>query len=131
MEDIDYSELEDAVLTLEDEDGNSIDCTMQCIFEYNGQDYAAVMEEDNPENEVYFFELNATKKKNEIEFEFTIVEEEDLLDELLEIFQQIANAEFEDETSDNVAYDIDDEEDDDDDEDDSIWDEFITKKLGD
>ena len=51
MEEIDYSPLEDAVLTLEDEDGNEIEVSMQCIFEYEDQDYAALIEEDNIENQ--------------------------------------------------------------------------------
>ncbi len=122
MAEIDYSELEDAVVTLENEDGESIDCAMQCIFEYNGQDYAVLAEEDNPEQEVYFFGLDAAENNGKQEFEFSIIEDDELLAELLEVFQQIMDDEFEDE-------DISEEEDVEDEEDDSIWDQFITKKL--
>ncbi len=126
MSEIDYEGLQDAAITLEDEDGSSIECSLQCVFEYNGQDYAVLAEEDNPENEVYFFALDAEDKDDEIEFEFTVIEDEELLNELLEVFQQLADDEF----GDGIEVEgLEDPEDGDDDEDDSIWDEFITKKL--
>lgn len=125
MSDIDYSALEDAVITLESEDGDSIECQLICIFEYNEQDYAAFAEIDNEEHEVYFFTLRAKEKKKETEFEFSIVDEDELLDELLAVLQEITDAES------NVIFDDgeDEEEDDFDDEDDSKWDQFINKKL--
>lgn len=130
MSDIDYSALEDAVITLESEDGESMECQLVCVFEYNEQDYAAFAEIDNDENEVYFFSLNAKVKKKETEFEFNIVDDEELMDELLAVLQQISDAEFEDD-ADNDSVIIDDAEDDDDfeDDDDSKWDQFINKKL--
>lgn len=125
MADIDYSALEDAVISLETEDGESMECQLICIFEYNNQDYAAFTEIDNEENEVYLFSLRAKQKKKETEFEFNMVEDEDLLDELIDVLQHITDEEFgEDE---GVIFDED--EDEEDDEDDSKWDEFITKKL--
>lgn len=126
MADIDYSALENAVVTLESEDGESMECQLACVFEYNDQDYAAFTEIDNEENEVYLFTLTAVPKKKETEFEFNMVEDEDLLDELIEVLQQIMDAELEDEDGPVIDED---EDDDDEDEDDSRWDEFITKKL--
>lgn len=130
MSDIDYSALEDAVITLESEDGESMECQLVCVFEYNEQDYAAFAEIDNDENEVYFFSLNAKVKKKETEFEFNIVDDEELMDELLAVLQQISDAEFDDD-ADNDSVIIDDAEEDDDfeDDDDSKWDQFINKKL--
>lgn len=130
MSDIDYSALEDAVITLESEDGESMECQLVCVFEYNEQDYAAFAEIDNDENEVYFFSLKAKVKKKETEFEFNIVDDEELMDELLAVLQQISDAEFEDD-ADNDSVIIDDAEEDDDfeDDDDSKWDQFINKKL--
>ncbi len=125
MADIDYSALEDAVITLESEEGESMECRLVCIFEYNEEDYAAFTEIDNDENEVYLFSVKAKQNKKETEFEFNIIEDEDLLDELIEVLQQITEDEFGDE--DDLI--IDDEQDDDDEDDDSKWDEFITKKL--
>lgn len=130
MSDIDYSALEDAVITLESEDGESMECQLVCVFEYNEQDYAAFAEIDNDENEVYFFSLKAKVKKKETEFEFNIVDDEELMDELLAVLQQISDAEFED-GADNDSVIIDDAEEDNDfeDDDDSKWDQFINKKL--
>lgn len=130
MSDIDYSALEDAVITLESEDGESMECQLVCVFEYNEQDYAAFAEIDNDENEVYFFSLKAKVKKKETEFEFNIVDDEELMDELLAVLQQISDAEFEDD-ADNDSVIIDDAEEDNDfeDDDDSKWDQFINKKL--
>lgn len=126
MADIDYSALEDAVISLETEDGESIECQLVCVFEYEDQDYAAFSKIDSEENEVYFFDLKAKKKKKETEFELSIVEDEDLLDNLIDVLQQIADDEISDEN--DILIDEEDEEDGED-EDDSQWDEFITKKL--
>lgn len=127
MADIDYSALEDAVITLESEEGESMECRLVCIFEYNEQDYAAFAEIESEENEVYLFTVDAKQNHKETNFEFNIIEDEDLLDELIEVLQQITDEEFGDE--DDVIIDEDDDSDEDDDEDDSKWDEFITKKL--
>lgn len=128
MSDIDYSALEDAVITLESEDGESTECRLICIFEYNDQDYAAFEEMGNDEHEVYFFALNAKKKKKKTEFEFNMIDEDELLDQLLEVLQQLTDAAFE-EDGDNVIIDEGEDEDDFPDEDDSKWDQFINKKL--
>ena len=66
MADIDYSALEDAVITLESEEGESMECRLVCIFEYNEEDYAAFTEIDNDENEVYLFSVKAKQEGNRI-----------------------------------------------------------------
>lgn len=120
MADIDYSELEGLQVALETEDGEEVNCELQCIFEYNGQDYAVMAQEDSEENEVYFFEVNVKETKKEPEIEFSVIEDDETLEELLELFQQIVDQEFEEEDDDEG-----------DDDDDGKWDQFITKKLGD
>lgn len=126
MSEINFDELQEVVLTLEDEDGKSVECSMQGVFEYKGQDFAVLAEEDNPNNEVYFFLLNSKQKKDETEYEFTLIDDDELLEELLIAFQHLVDKELSDE--DFIEYpDADDH--DEPDEDDHIWDEFITKKL--
>ena len=44
MADINYEELEDLTLTMEDEDGTTTECELQFVFEYDGQDYGAFCE---------------------------------------------------------------------------------------
>lgn len=131
MTDFDYSQLEDEVtLTLETEDGESIDLEMLFVFEYEEQDYAAFIETDNEDNVVYFFAVNPRQtKSDEVELDFEYIDEEDLATELLNIFQQIVDAGA-DEEADIADLDLEDvsgqEEET---EDDSKWDEFIHKKL--
>ncbi|MBO5488129.1 MAG: DUF1292 domain-containing protein [Eubacterium sp.] len=131
MTDFDYSQLDEEIsLTLETEDGESIDLDMLFIFEYDAQDYASFLERDNEDNVVYFFAVNPTQKKNdEVELNFEYIDDEELATELLDIFQQIVDADA-DEDADIAGLDLEDasgvEEDDDDD---KKWDEFIHKKL--
>ena len=125
MADIDYNELEDLTLTMEDEDGTTTECELQFVFEYEGQDYGAFCEPDNENGEFYFFSINGkTNWKGETELEIEPVEEDALLENLVTILQQIIDDEMNDD-EDEEEIDLDD------DEDDSIWDEFINKKLED
>lgn len=131
MTDFDYSQLDEEIsLSLETEDGENIDLDMLFIFEYDNQDYASFIERDNEDNVVYFFAVNPTQKKNdEVELNFEYIDDEELATELLDIFQQIVDADA-DEDADIAGLDLEDasgvEEDDDDD---KKWDEFIHKKL--
>ena len=102
MADINYEELEDLTLTMEDEDGTTTECELQFVFEYDGQDYGAFCEAENETGEFYFF----------------------LLEQLVDVLQQIIDSEMSD-------IDVEDEDDAEEDEDDSVWDEFINKKLED
>lgn len=131
MTDFDYSQLDEEIsLSLETEDGENIDLDMLFIFEYDDQDYASFIERDNEDNVVYFFAVKPTQKKNdEVELNFEYIDDEELATELLDIFQQIVDADA-DEDADIAGLDLEDasgvEEDDDDD---KKWDEFIHKKL--
>lgn len=127
MADIDYSVLEGTVIVLESEEGESMECQLVGIFDHNGQDYAAFTEIDNDEYEVYIFTVDAKQNKKEIEFEFSIIEDEDLLEELIGVLQRITDEQFA--NDEDMLIDEDSDEVEDDDEDDSKWDEFITKKL--
>ena len=49
--DINYEELEDLTLTMEDEDGTTTECELQFVFEYDGQDYGAFCEAENETGE--------------------------------------------------------------------------------
>lgn len=124
MADIDYNELEDLTLTMEDEDGTTTECELQFVFEYEGQDYGAFCEAENDTGEFYFFSINGqTNWKGETELEIEPVEEDSLLENLVEILQQIIDDEMGESEDDEDEVELED------DEDDSIWDEFINKKL--
>lgn len=121
--DIDYSELEDLTLSMEDENGVTTECDLQFVFEYNGQDYGAFCEADNDTGAFYFFTLDGqTNRKGELELEIEPVEDDALLEQLVDVLQQIIDEE---------VGETEDEDDPDDDEDDGRWEEFINKKLDD
>ena len=125
MANIDYSDLEQLTLNMEDENGVTTECELQFVFEYNGQDYGAFCEADNETGEFYFFSIDGTTNwKGETELEIAPVEDDDLLEQLVEILQQIIDDEMNDDDDDEPDLD-------DDDEDDSRWDEFIHKTLDD
>ena len=125
MADINYEELEDLTLTMEDEDGTTTECELQFVFEYDGQDYVAFCEAENETGEFYFFSIDGeTNAKGETELEIAPVEDDALLEQLVDVLQQIIDSEMSD-------IDVEDEDDAEEDEDDSIWDEFINKKLED
>ena len=110
MADINYEELEDLTLTMED--GTTTECELQFVFEYDGQDYGAFCEAENETGEFYFFSIDgSTNWKGETELEIAPVEDDALLEQLVDVFE--------------------DEDDAEEDEDDSVWDEFINKKLED
>ena len=121
MADIDYSELEELSLSMEDEDGIATECELQFVFEYEGKDYGAFCEAGNENGEFYFFVIDGTTNwKGETQLEIEPVEDDELLEQLVKVLQQIIDDEMDD-----------DEPDLDDDEDDNMWDEFINKKLED
>lgn len=125
MTDINYEELEDLTLTMEDEDGTTTECELQFVFEYDGQDYGAFCEAENETGEFYFFSIDgSTNWKGETELEIAPVEDDALLEQLVDVLQQIIDSEMSD-------IDVEDEDDAEEDEDDSVWDEFINKKLED
>lgn len=121
MANIDYDDLEELTLNMEDEDGVITECELQFVFEYEGQDYGAFCEPDNETGEFYFFSIDASiNQDGETELEIAPVEEDDLLEKLVEILQQIIDEDLSDPLED---------EEDDEEEDDSRWDEFIHKTL--
>lgn len=120
MADIDYSDLEELTLSMEDENGVTTECELQFVFEYDGQDYGTFCEPDNEEGEFYFFAIDGkTNWKGETELEISPVEDDELLGELVEVLQQIIDQEMGDEEDEEES----------DNEEDSKWDEFIDKKL--
>ncbi len=84
MADINYEELEDLTLTMEDEDGTTTECELQFVFEYDGQDYGAFCEAENETGEFYFFSIDgSTNWKGETELEIAPVEDDALLEQLV------------------------------------------------
>ena len=97
MADINYEELEDLTLTMEDEDGTTTESELQFVFEYDGQDYGAFCEAENETGEFYFFSIDgSTNWKGETELEIAPVEDDALLEQLVDVLQQIIDSEMSD-----------------------------------
>lgn len=131
MANIDLEEIEEIKINLELEDEGEVECEVICIFEYEGRDYAALTPTDESVEELYFFGLDSEEQGDEMEFTLLNIEDESLLEELSQVFDQIIDSENGDlDDDDELTLDLD-EEDDEDDEDDDKWDKFINKKLED
>lgn len=127
MADFNMEDVEEMIITLEDEDGSALELEIIMVFEYDGKDYAAATPTDEDSEEVYFFGWEAKEKKGSLDVSLENLEDDDLLEELFEAFMEVQGEgdEF-DELDELLATDDDDE-----DEDDSKWDEFINKNLED
>lgn len=122
----DTDDIEEIIVTLELEDEGEVECEVICIFEYGESDYAALTPTDESIEELYFFGVQMEEQGDEVEMTLENIEDEELLEELGEAFDQLMNEDEEDELE---AMLPEDKDTDDDDDDDSKWDEFITKKL--
>lgn len=105
MANIGPDEIEEIIVNLELEDGGEVECEVICIFEYDGNDYAALTPTDESIAELYFFGLEMEEKGDETEFTLLNIEDEDLLEELGDAYDEMM--------------------------DEGEWDEFINKKLED
>ncbi len=122
----DTDDIEEIIVTLELEDEGEVECEVICIFEYGESDYAALTPTDESIEELYFFGVQMEEQGDEVEMTLENIEDEELLEELGEAFDQLMNEDEEDELEAMLPEEEDTDEDDDDD---SKWDEFITKKL--
>lgn len=123
----DTDDIEEIIVTLELEGEGEVECEIICIFEYGESDYAALTPTDESIEELYFFGIEMEEQGDEVEMTLENIEDDDLLEELGQAFDQLMN---EDEQEDELEAMLPQEEEStDDDDDDSKWDEFITKKL--
>ena len=150
MELPDLNDLDDIFLTIEEEDGTETECQMICLFEYNDRAFAALTPVDEAINEAYLFAAIVDQQGDEIEFTIENINDDELMEEVSQVFtsimEQAAEAEDDDEDEDipDITEDLkgisieptvnngeshertivgnDDE---------AYWDQFINKKLED
>lgn len=130
MAEFETDDVEQIIVNLELEGAGEVECEIICIFEYDNENYAALTPTDESIEELYFFGIEMTdtdEEEEEMEITLTNIDDDALLQNLSEAFQQIVDENTEEEAEAVVGEDADDEAADDDD--DSKWDEFITKKL--
>ena len=113
MADFNLEDIEEMQVNLELEDGTTHECEVIYIFEWNGDDYAALTPVDESIEEIYFFGIEIEDSGAEPEISLLQIEDEEVLDALADAFDEM----------------LDEEEFDEDDEEDGKWDEFINKKL--
>lgn len=113
MSDFNLEDIEEMQVNLELEDGTTLECEVIYIFEWNGDDYAALTPVDESIEELYFFGIEIEDKGGEPDITLLQIEDEDVLEALADAFDEM----------------LDEEEFGEEDEDDAKWDEFINKKL--
>ncbi|MDO5041595.1 MAG: DUF1292 domain-containing protein [Peptoniphilus sp.] len=79
-------EMEYETLELDLEDGRSIECIILDIFEVEGEKYIALIDKDEPTEEIFFY---GYEEINEEEVDLTNIEDEDLFDRVVSTFEEI------------------------------------------
>lgn len=126
MADFNTDDIEEIIVTLELEGDGEVECEIICIFEYDGNNYAALTPTDENIAELYFFGIEMDEQGDEVEMNLSNIDDDALLEELAEAFDQLMNDGEEDDLEAAIGMDEDEENEEDDD---SQWDEFINKKL--
>ena len=114
----DLNELDDVIVTIEEENGTQTECQVICMFEYEDKAYAALTPTDDEIAEAYLFGVTFEDQGDEIEFTIENIEDEDLPDGV-----SIDSNDADDGESNRATLPGDD--------DDAYWDQFINKKLED
>ncbi len=140
MELPDLNELDDIIVTIEEEDGTQTECQVICMFEHKDKAYAALTPTDDDIAEAYLFGVTIEDQGDEMEFTIENIDDDDLLAEVGEVFEAIM-AEVNDDDDDELPEGVSIEPAEADsnphesklpgDDDDSFWDQFINKKLED
>lgn len=117
MAEFGLEDIEEMSVELELEDGTMLECEVLYIFEWDGDDYAALSPVDESIEEIYFFGIELEDNGGEPEITLLQIEDQETLDAIADAFDEMLDEEEFEEGED--------------DEDDAKWDEFIHKKLED
>ncbi len=138
----DLNELEDIIVTIEEDDGTETECQVICMFEYDEKAYAALTPTDENNDDAYLFGVTFEEQGDEFEFTLENIDNDELLEEVAQVFTSImeqAGGESDEsielpdgvvvepaggdaESHERIVTGGDD---------DSYWDQFINKKLED
>ncbi|HNZ41286.1 MAG TPA: DUF1292 domain-containing protein [Clostridia bacterium] len=83
----------DNIIVMEDDEGNPIEMTVLEMLEYDDRTYVLMQSADESEEDAYIFEYEEDKDDAIL----TPVEDEQLLDELFELFVEKMDSDFDDE----------------------------------
>lgn len=78
-------ENEDALITLEDEDGNEVEFEFLDVVEYDNDEYIVLIENQEDADEVVILKINALDEDTE---EYISIDDEELLEKLFDLFKQ-------------------------------------------
>lgn len=117
MAEFNLEDIEEMKVDLQLEDGSTLECEVIYIFEWGGDDYAALTPVDESIEEIYFFGIEIEDKGGEPEITLLQIDDDEALEALADAFDEMLD---EEEFG---------EDEDEDEEDDGKWDEFINKKL--
>ncbi|HAK58489.1 MAG TPA: hypothetical protein DCP06_05865 [Lachnospiraceae bacterium] len=136
MELPDLNEMDDIIVTIEEDDGKQTECQVICMFEYDNRAYAALTPTDDDIEEAYLFGVTFEDQGDEVEFTLENIDDDELLEEVGGVFESImAEATGDDdELPEGVTIDPVDSGSHErviSDGDDAFWDQFINKKLDD
>ncbi len=136
MELPDLNEMDDIIVTIEEDDGKQTECQVICMFEYDNRAYAALTPTDDDIEEAYLFGVTFEDQGDEVEFTLENIDDDELLEEVGGVFESImAEATGDDdELPEGVTIDPVDAGSHErvvSDGDDAFWDQFINKKLDD
>ncbi len=110
MADFDLEDIEEMQVELELEDGSKLECEVIYIFEWDGDDYAALTPLDESIEEIYFFGIEISDNGGEPEITLLQIDDDETVQAISDAFDEMLEEEEEEEE-------------------DSKWDEFIHKKL--
>ena len=116
MAEFNLEDIEEMKVDLQLEDGSTLECEVIYIFEWGGDDYAALTPVDESIEEIYFFGIEIEDKGGEPEITLLQIDDEEALEALADAFDEMLDEEEFGEDEDEA-------------EDDGKWDEFINKKL--
>ena len=89
MSDEVYQPDESDPITLEFDDGESIECEIMGVFDFEGKEYIALIPEDGSDD-VYIY---GYKELNEDEFELYDIEDDDEFERVVDEFESLAEEE--------------------------------------
>lgn len=105
MAELNLDDIEEMTVDLELEDGSTLQCEVVYIFEWDGDNYAALTPVDESIEEIYFFGIEIEQGDGEPEITLLQIEDEDTLEAIGDAFDEM----------------VDEEE----------WDEFLDKSIED
>ena len=93
MAEFNLEDIEEMKVDLQLEDGSTLECEVIYIFEWGGDDYAALTPVDESIEEIYFFGIEIEDKGGEPEITLLQIDDEEALEALADAFDEMLDEE--------------------------------------